>query len=324
MNINQFIQCAFKIDSKSPVITYSPNDILAYRFDNNGKFFVSKEVPTLTGTKVFFLEYLIKGKANIYFRRDNNEHYYIQKEVGDLMELTETPVLSKNEEGLPHYKPQKYTGKLKYVLSDCPDLFDEIDGLKLYSTQLIKLAKDYHDKVCESSKCIVFERKINPLKFNFVVLSGISYNDFIFSPENYTDKRIGALIGCNLEIQNLFFSFERMTVSTGVTLQYFSTYTLHTDSYQANNVIYSHNKVTDIDMRTGFIKIPVSFNYTLNYNKLQPYFGLGLTNTFYITQNKDLFVNDYNTYFGQAIPFYHLGVLGIFGVKFKLNNLSSG
>lgn len=319
VNVNQFVVCSFKSNTSLKVMNYLPGDILAYRFENNGKFFVSKEVPTISGKKVFFVEYLIKGKANIYFRRDNTDHYYIQKEGDDLTELTEPPVLTKNEAGVMYYKPQKYTGKLKYVLSDCPDLYDEIDGIKLYPTQLIKLAKDYHDKVCDSSKCIVFERKINPVKFNFGLLAGVSYNDFVFNSENYMDMNFGKFFGFKLELENIFFSLERMTISTGIILQNFSTYRFHTDVYRANNVFYDEKTITNIDMKTTSLKMPLSINYTFSQTKFRPYVGLGATNTFYISQNKDLFVSDYNFYFGKAIPFYHLGILGSVGMKYRLN-----
>jgi hypothetical protein len=77
--------CNFKKSTEGPAIAYTPVDISAYRFDDNGKFFVSKEAPLESGNKILFLEFLIKGKASIYFMRDNMEHYFIETEKDELI-----------------------------------------------------------------------------------------------------------------------------------------------------------------------------------------------------------------------------------------------
>jgi hypothetical protein len=58
--------------------------LLAFRFLDS-KYYVTKEI----NNKKSFLEYLIKGKINIYYMRDEKgDHYYLDKEN---VELTEIP-----------------------------------------------------------------------------------------------------------------------------------------------------------------------------------------------------------------------------------------
>lgn len=322
VNINQFTRCSFKVNKDSKIVDYLPGEIVAYRFGENGKFFISKETPSTSGNKILFLEYLIKGKASIYFMRDNTDHYYIQKEDDKLLELTEPQKITNNAEG-NYLTPQKYTGRLKYVLSDCPSIYSEIDALKLYPDQLIKLAKDYHEKVCDSEKCIVFEKKNNPVKFHIGVLAGISYNDFKFNATNYTDDRLGAFAGCKVEIENLIYALERITLNTGLIFQYYSTYKFHIDVYQYSYSDFTGNQILNLNLNATAFKIPLTVNYMLTQSKVRPYIGGGITNMFFLSQNKDIYIKDFTDYFGKTIPFYHFGIIGTAGLKYQLKNRHS-
>jgi len=323
VNIGQFTKCLFKKKSDSEPVTYYPKDIKGYRFENNGKYFVSKEVALSTGKKMLFLEYLIKGKANMYFMRDNSDHYFIQKENELLIELTEPKKNADDVVGEVYSRPQQYTGKLKYILSDCPGIFKEIDAVKLYPDQLIRLAKDYHNKVCDSAKCIIFERKILPLKVNLGVYAGISYNDFKFNAANFTDKRSGGFVGLAVEFENIFFSQERITLNTGLAAQYFSTYSFNTDEFIYHDIPYVKKQVSDMNMKAFTIKIPVTINYIFTQTRLRPYIGGGITNMFFLSQNKEIYISDFNEYYGKPIPLYHLGIIGSAGLKYKLKKSHS-
>lgn len=318
-NINQFTQCEFRKDMHEPIIKYKPGEIKAYRFLNNGKFFISQQILKNNQMQTYFLEYLIKGRANIYFMRDNTDHYFMQKDGDILFELSEPPVLTKDDEGVMYYKPQKFTGKIKYILSDCPEIYAKIDNTKLNPTDLINLAKDYHNRVCDSARCIIFERKISAIKIRKGFFVGISNNELYFNTKNYTDRRNNFLTGVKLEFENLFFSYERVFVETGLIYQHFSTYNFTTDLYRYNGVVYSSDSRRDIDINASVLKIPLAVNYLFGLGKIRPYIGCGVTNTFYLSQSKELYITDFTDYFGNTIPVYHLGIAGSIGIRYHLN-----
>jgi hypothetical protein len=220
VNIDAYLRCSFKKEMNEKATDYLPGEILAYRFTDNGKFFISKETPTESGSKPFFLEYLIKGKANIYFMRDNVDHYYIETENNKIIELSDPLTIIENKDGLRYIKPASFIGKLKYVLANCPDLYPEIEKTKLFAPELIKLAKDYHLKICNSEQCIIFERKIKPLKIHTVIVAGVSLDKFGSS----VDYSFGGVIGANFEFENLFFSAEQSTLKIGTLIQMNSIY----------------------------------------------------------------------------------------------------
>jgi len=146
--------CRFKT-AENTIIEYTPKNILAFRFIDS-KYYISREV---NGESVF-LEYLIKGRVNIYYLRDaHGDHYYINK---DDTELTEIPY----QEGIKYvdakrvyFETKQHVGILKYYMQDAPELKSQINGIKRPVHQnLIKLAEDYHNAVCKGDRCIIYER----------------------------------------------------------------------------------------------------------------------------------------------------------------------
>jgi len=323
IDINQFNVCTFKKDQNSKSTQYLPGEIHAYRFNDNGKFFVSMEAPLSTGSKMLFLECLIKGKASIYYMNDKTQHFFMETDNVKLTEISEIPELTKNEYGVTHYKPTKITGKLKYMMSDCPSIFNQIDDLKLYPDQLLKLSKDYQQRVCKDEKCIIYEEKADPVKLNFGIVMGLSYNNFLFNETNYTEMKIGNFEGFKLEFENIVYSLKSFTLNTGLQYQYYSTYTFHTNIWQMYHLSPTGSHILNFDIMASSIKIPLSVNYMFSQKKISPYIGLGFTNTFYLNQNRNLYITDFNTYYGKAIPLYHPGLMATLGLKYKMKNRCS-
>lgn len=55
-------------------------------------------------------------------------------------------------------------------------------------------------------------------------------------------------------------------------------------------------------------------------NKFIPYIGAGISNMFVISQNNDLYMQDFKLYYGNVLPYYHLGAMGVAGLKYKFKN----
>lgn len=161
--------CRFR-DKNNAIKNYSPNDITAFRFIDS-KYYVSREI---NGRSVF-LEYLIKGKLNIYYMRDENgDHYYLDKEN---VKLTELPY----EEGIKYvdnktvlYESKKHIGFLYFYMQDAPKLQSKIKNIRKPEHQnLIKLAEDYHNVICEGEKCIIYEKSAPLIKILPELITGV-------------------------------------------------------------------------------------------------------------------------------------------------------
>jgi len=165
--------CSFRKDKKDTITHYYPNDILAYRFIDS-KFYVPKDVD---GTKLF-LEYLVNGKLNIYYRVDNfqTEHYYFEKDSIPLTELPYEEVIKWKDDKEYLYKSNRHIGILAYSLSDAKGLKTEIESIKKPDHKnLITLAKNYHNIVCDGEKCIIYEKKPFPFKIDIEACGGVIY-----------------------------------------------------------------------------------------------------------------------------------------------------
>jgi len=158
--------CHFK-DSNNIIVDYSPNDIVAYRFIDN-KYFISREV----NYKKVFLECLVKGEVSFYYMRDEDgDHYYIEKEGEKFAEI---PYSKGFDNDLYQSKYKRHTGLLTYYMQDAPELKSEIQSLERPEQRnLIKLAEDYHNAVCNGRQCIIYEKKQLPFKVNIEVISGV-------------------------------------------------------------------------------------------------------------------------------------------------------
>lgn len=150
--------CSFRKDSLSDVIEYSPENLRAYNFLNNN-YYISKIVQIGETKRIFFLEYLLHGVINLYYLKNNDKDYYFIEKNDSIYELS-------NEkrtvyiDGQPFEKTEhRYIGVLKSIMKDADSISNEIEKTEFKHTSLIKLTKDYHDKVCNGEKCIVYYKK---------------------------------------------------------------------------------------------------------------------------------------------------------------------
>jgi len=169
-------QCAFRYSQNNEIVKYGPNDIQAYRF-TDGRFFISKEVPFNEGSSKVFLEYLVNGKLNIYYLRDElKDRYYFEKEGENIVELPYDEGIKYDQKtNNPYfYRSVKHINLLTYYLQDAPELKSKINKLnKPDHINLIRLSESYQNVVCKDENCIVYERKLPFLKLAIEPVFGI-------------------------------------------------------------------------------------------------------------------------------------------------------
>jgi hypothetical protein len=164
--------CRFKLNNTDKEVIYSPDDINEFKF-NESKYYVSKEVK---GQKVF-LEFLIKGKINIYSHKDQRgDHFFIEKAGLGLSELPYEEGITYKENTPYEYKSTTHIGLLNIYMQDAPEFQSRIANMnKPKQRWLIELAEDYHKRVCKDEACIIFEKKLPFLKVNLEFVAGVNY-----------------------------------------------------------------------------------------------------------------------------------------------------
>ena len=248
--------CKFRLRKSKSVTTFTPNELLSFRFDNS-KYFVSRN----WNGEQYFLEYLINGKVSIfYYRSGDRDHYLIEK---DSIKMTEFPF----EEEIVTVKGKSYFRKrtqhlniLNYYMSDAPDLIKSIKNIDAPEHQpLIKIAQQYHALVCKDRQCIIYEKKIPFFKVNPEVVGGVfkihhKYEDLDLKLNYYGVGGILANIWMPRSNENFYFR-------TGV--------------------IFLSAKSAD-RLNVGLFKIPLHISYQYpNKSIFKPFISIGLLSPSY-------------------------------------------
>lgn len=257
-------KCRFLLDKTESIKEYFPNQIKEFRLTKS-KYYISKNIKTKSGNKEVFLEFLIKGNLNVYYYKDENgNHYYIENEKLSLSELPYKESIKYYDDGFLFknyiayfYQSTIHIGLLKLYFQDVPDFYPRIEKLKKPDHyNLINLAKDYNDKVCNDKQCISYEKKMPIIKTSFEPFIGlIKYKNY----NKYTSE-----FGLNVFLWMPYTS-EKLYFKTGI----------------------SYNKmITDSDKYLIY-KIPLQFQYLYPSTRLRPKVNIGINYWIYKQGNEN-------------------------------------
>lgn len=308
-NSNLNYECKFKRTPESEMEVFKPFEIISYRFTDD-KYFVSKSVElrksytkisqlefpngntdgVITSSKYtddgkynqnVFLEFLVEGELKLYYLMDRNliDHYYVETNDSLLLDLTKEQIQAYSNGILRSVSERNtYQSTLKYAVKECPGLFNEIDNLQFRHKDMIKIATKYHDFVCPDQKCIVYERRLPPIKAQLgivggggiSVIKGISYN--IWGRDITTEFKDLSffLAGIDLNIRNTSPNLRRITYK--IRLEYWRG-SYKSDVYTLGN---QYNKVYGRYISDNInLSIIGLVHFSTNTNS--PYFGIGIS-----------------------------------------------
>ena len=212
-------QCEFWANGEKEGKTYKPGDIEGFRFDNNGKYFVSRRLNVTGEPELFFAEYMVQGKMNLYcVVYSQNEYFFFEREDGEMALLSnKTMSFTSNSEALASNKilkqqKQEQYGKVKLLLQKSGRAVVDMDDENLTRKKLVNVVRDYHNDVCtDGSHCMVYEYndKNDKGTVNFKGFAGFQYYSSLqtgnqaWEEANYTGATYE--IGLGME-----FNFERV------------------------------------------------------------------------------------------------------------------
>lgn len=286
--------CTFKRDKDQKKIDYTPEQILAYQFDN-GKYYISNRLFNYEFKSPAFLEYLIRGPVSIYYLKDNKrERYFVTKDtiIFELDHYTDTIVTA---EGMYLKKSQNYKGQLKGLMIDQPELFKEIDKITCNTKSLVSIAKQYQKLCCPAQEYIAYEKKSTKdlsLKLGFIGATGIShlssppYN--MYTSDYNVTKSLDfkpALVyelGMSLNLYLNFIDENKYCIQLSPTIN-------HVEDYKSymEHTIYPMVYAYKANVNFTTLKIPLAFKYSFyssNWNVL-PFVKLGLGCALYLSQS---------------------------------------
>ena len=195
--------CLFKQDNKSPVVAYSPEDILAYRFTTTGKYYVSKTIEIDGISRKAFVDFQVEGMMNLYHYVDNDErqYFFFENENGELFSVT------KNKSTVKDYQIKedtKYDGIIRYQFRDYPPIAHYPEKMEFNQKQMIDIVRTYHNAVCTTGEeCIVYENALPDKKgreFKCTIYAGVEHLLFKYDYNKQTIGRSMMIIGCEFDL----------------------------------------------------------------------------------------------------------------------------
>ena len=331
--------CKFKTDETGKAITYLPGEIYGYRFDLEGKFYVSREITINDTQRTVFLEYLLQGIMNLYYYIDiltsgqEMAYYFFENEAGIMTPVTKKPdqyITDDTRRGhtLKH-EDFRYTGLIKALFTDQEPISKKADKLKFNPQAMIQVAKEYHALVCTTGEeCIVFETKEDKAYYQ---LKYAVYGGVHLLSEEYPGTIIAPAIGVGLNVSIPRFS-KQLSFQADLSFS-----NIHkTADYDTSNSPYYYIWVDTIrvtiyesylsytELTNIFIPLQIGLKYSLGNGKIRPTIGGGfrLAASFgkkykYKYNITPLINSEYNSVIME------MGVFGSLGIEYILNNKHS-
>lgn len=326
------VRCYFKYSTDGIIEEYTPEQISGYRM-KGGKFYIAKKIPIGDQLeKLVFVEFLIKGIVNLYFYKDETEHYYVEKNSA-IFELKNTSEIKEIEDVWYEKNKEEYKGLMTYLLKDA-NMQTDIRNAKLQHKNLIRLAKKYHETVCTDEGCIIFEKEENLVSFRSSVLVGPTLNSFNFGNRMKSNFGLGYMIGYRLTAENIFDWNQNYSLNVDFVVQGFTHYTFKAIENYAGRIDYDgasyylyknptysiETGMVEANIKTLMGKFPISLNYTLTRGKVRPKIGLGISQMVVIHQDKNFTYQFFENELGSTFPKYMIGLNAAFGLDVPLNN----
>lgn len=290
-------KCVFRKDRKAKSVTYRPDDIRSYHFENS-LFYFSRNIKADGAMKREFLEWAVQGKLDLYLYVDPKKamRYFVDKGDSGFVELVNTTRQVTDSTGVRFLRENKeYAATLAIMLQDCPSIIPEIYSSKFEARDLIKLSSDYHNKVCPDQQCTIFER---PVTERIVRIGPIFefYSSALTQPAftNYSGV-VQALSKIHYQTVNAFsagafFELSNFTfLSPRVVLRTEMSYVQAKYGDAVYGTIYAVNRIRLAEM----------FKYSFTLGKIRPLLAVGPA--FYFRTYGDIYnksvtiVNAYNT-----------------------------
>ena len=197
-------QCEFKPDLKHETMIYLPEDIAGYRFTDNGKYYVSREIQLNEKPQKVFLEFLVEGMMNLYYYEDVIVYYFFENQEGKMEIVSRKPERIDEEKRIVR-KDNAYIGQVRYLFRDYQPIAQKANNLKFDQKSMIGVVKEYHKAVCTTGEsCIIFQNERpdeKAVKCKISIYGGLQQSKYTFSSETSNKVRIESNVSPVLGVQ---------------------------------------------------------------------------------------------------------------------------
>ena len=205
--------CNFKLCKTCEVTTFLPGEIFGYRFYEEGKFYVSREIVINGEPRTVFLEFVVQGMMNLFYYIDTSssefgdiEYFFFEDQNGRMIPASRRPDRFRDERGrLMEQEDLRFRGVIRYLFNEQESISQQADRVRFNRQSMINVVREYHDLTCPiGEECIVFEttEDRNFRRFQFSAYGGA----LVFS--DATAPLIGGRLNISIPRLNRNLSFQ--------------------------------------------------------------------------------------------------------------------
>ena len=148
-------QCVFYTEGATEAKTYLPGEISAYRFLDNGRYYVSRTIPSedKLSEQTFFFEFLVRGQMSVYYLPDavHGNGYFFENQEGKLAIGRSTPRNATKEER------RQALGDAYAMLTGGAKAQKMLWEKDLNPGNVTQITAAYNDEVCPDGQCEIFK-----------------------------------------------------------------------------------------------------------------------------------------------------------------------
>ncbi len=278
--------CDFWANGGAVKTTYKPGDIEGFRFENNGKFFVTRRLNVTGEPELYFAEFMVQGKMNLYCVTHNfDEFYFFEREDGEMAELTNRvanyqgdakAALQQVKDDVQE-KREQY-GKVKSLLLKSWKAVEGMDDNNMSRKKLINVVREYHNDVCiDGGKCMVYEYKENSDKIlHFKAFAGYAYystektDNQYFKEENYPGNTYEIGLGVEMDLERIIKGF-RAELGLAFTPKYESSHDFNTGWRYKEYTFNYYTEYTYTKYEKRIFNLSVGAIKCFGNGKIQPF-----------------------------------------------------
>jgi hypothetical protein len=292
-------ECRFTRDINQKEQVYHPDEIAGYRFSDEGKYYVSRDIVLNSIRKKVFLEYLVQGIMDLYYYSDGKQDYFFfENQEGEMDVVTRKPDRIKSAKIIPD---NKYKGLVAYIFSDYQPIVNEAEKIQFNQQSFINIAKKYHEAVCTTGEdCIVFENQhpdAVPLKFTLSAYTGANIFTYAFQYDYvYQVKATDAspMMGFGVNLKN-----PRWSQSWSTQFDIFAS--KHSDEIRYADEFYNH--VLAYESNLLFFNLGIKYEYPKYEFHPVAEAGFSYAKFFNAKDNYGLATNAQGFYFGLGFDY---------------------
>lgn len=298
-------ECTYKTNTNSEEIINKPFDIRAFRYEND-RYYLSKRVKINNEYRDVFLQFLVDGKADLYYMKDKEKDHYFLEMNDTIAELVNSEV-ERYIDGVAYVQQRReYSCTMQTMFADCQEIQSQIQKSKFNHKNLVNIVNNYHNIVCKDEKCIVYKRD-NAIKTSIGLIGGLSISTLnIKSKEEYYDY-----------FEDIKFT-PKLALESGLQFTFRNIFGLE-DNYGFNLLILyrnDHFNSQKISINQNKLFVPVFLSYSINNSmKIKPLVNIGFTNSVDIkSEITDRTLERY-------ISDFTIGAMLGAGAEYKIGNL---